>query len=208
MKKIYFMIAILLFAFNSMAQNQEVINFEPEVAKQRIKDKVEDYQYQLEILANGKNQQSTRNSARDAAKDLFLSRGGNYTYNLGSQTMYDKCEMQTINKYRPQTIYKKLVKSYLEAMALRPYRVEITATKEVVVDQLRKTGPDTWMAVAHIGQKYQQYNNDYRPGYSDITFKDMVAFVHVVVDPYGVSYIVMLENCNVTGVEDVPFELQ
>ena len=77
----------------------------------------------------------------------------------------------------------------------------------MVVDGLKKIGNNQWMAVAHIGQKWISGNLD-RPSYSDITFKDITVFIDIREDEYGVSYIIRLEDCKVTGVTDVPVELQ
>jgi hypothetical protein len=205
MKKI-FLLSFLLFLVE-YGFGQTDIKFDPEVAKQRVKDKVEDYQYQLNILASTTNKQTSRNIARDAAKNLFMKQGGYYNYPINNQTYYDKCEMETVNKYRPNNIYHKLVKTYLDNLAVRPYNVSITATKDIVVDGLKKIGNNQWMAVAHIGQKWISGNLD-RPSYSDITFKDITVFIDIREDEYGVSYIIRLEDCKVTGVTDVPVELQ
>ncbi|MBO7599063.1 MAG: hypothetical protein J6T70_18675, partial [Bacteroidales bacterium] len=112
-----------------------------------------------------------------------------------------------VNRFRPNTIYSKLVKTYLEALALRPYKVSITATKDIQVDGLKKIGDNQWMAVAHIGQKYVAGSAD-RPSYQDITFKDITVFIDIREDEYGLHYIIRLEDCKVTGVGDVPEELQ
>lgn len=204
MKNYILIIGLLLLAVQGFAQT---ITIDPDVAKQRVKDKVEDYQYQLSILASNTNKQTTRNTASAAAKNLFMKQGGYYNYPINGQTYYDKCVMETVNKYRPNTIYSKLVKNYLEALAVRPYQVSITATKDIQVDGLKKIGNNQWMAVAHIGQKYVAGSLD-RPSYQDITFKDITVFIDIREDEYGLHYIIRLEDCKVTGVGDVPDELQ
>ena len=204
MKNIILIIGLMFLFMQGIAQT---ITIDPDVAKQRVKDKVEDYQYQLSILANNTNKQTTRNTASAAAKNLFMKQGGYYNYPINGQTYYDKCIMETVNKFRPNTIYSNLVKTYLEALALRPYKVSITATKDIQVDGLKKIGDNQWMAVAHIGQKYVAGSAD-RPSYQDITFKDITVFIDIREDEYGLHYIIRLEDCKVTGVGDVPEELQ
>lgn len=206
MKNIILIIGLLFLAMQGIAQSQ-TITIDPDVAKQRVKDKVEDYQFQLGILASRSHSQSTRNDARDAAKRLFIKQGGYYNYPINGQTYYDKCIMETVNKKRPNDIYSKLVKNYLDAMATIYYQVTIEATKDIVVDRLKKVGPNQWMAVAHIGQKYVAGNLD-RPSYQDITFKDITVFIDLREDEFGVHYIIRLEDCKVTGVGDVPDDLQ
>lgn len=188
-------------------ENNDVYTIDNDVIKEQIQSMVEDYQYQLSKLATNENPQSVRNTARDVAKALFMKKGGHYTYKLNNQNVKDKCIMETINKKRPNIKYKKLVRSYLDTLAKQPYKIDITGTKEIVVDNPKKISDTQWQTTAYIGQKYAKYA-DNKIIYDDITYKKIVIFIEVYIIDDQYEYVIRLEDCEVESVTDVPESLQ
>jgi len=199
-------IAICLFAFISEGAAQKV---DMEVMKDRIIDKVNDFQCQLEILANGDNLQTTRKSAAESAKKLFMGLGGRYTYTMNYVNYTDTSHMETVNVNYPWIKYHKPVKIYLDKMSVTSYETHIEATKEVSVDNPRKLSDGRYQATTHIGQKFTRIR-DGKITYIDYTWKDIVVFIETYEDEFGVEYIIRLEDCNVASVskDPIPYNLQ
>ena len=206
MKTIIALIVFLISISSCIAQ-PDVIRIDNKVVKDQIRSMVEDYQYQLNKLANGSNTQSVRNTARDVAKALFMERGGKYTYQIKGYQYNDKCIMETVNKYRPENIYTKLVANYLDVLTTTPYRTEITGTKEIAVDNPKKISANQYITTAYIGQKYVRYYGD-NIGYIDQTYKKITIYIDVYQGEEELEYVIRLEDCQVEGVEDVPEDLQ
>ena len=209
MKTLICFIAFLIVALPSVAQSGDVVRIDNKVVKDQVKAMVEDYQYQLYKLANGTNPQPVRNTARDVSKALFMEKGGKYSYKINGVEYYDRCIMETVNKYRPENIYKKLVANYLDVLAAQPYRTEITGTKEIAVDNPKKISKNRYVTTAYLGQKYIRYYGD-NIGYIDQTYKKITVYIDVYPKPgeEEYEYVIRLEDCSVEGVEDVPEDLQ
>lgn len=214
MKKIVLLMTLLCLFFKMNGQSYDAYNdaytIDNDVVKEQIQSMVVDYQYQLFKLANGSNLQSVRNTARDVAKALFMKKGGYYTYQMNNQTISDKCIMETVNKYKPAIKYKKLVRNYLDVLAQQPYKIEITGTKEIVVDNPKKISDTQLQTTAYIGQKFVKYS-DNKIRYIDITYKKIVVFIDIYIVDNKYEYVIRLEDCEVQSVAEdgtIPESLQ
>ena len=176
--------------------------------EKRVHEKIDDFQFELEILADSRSTQSTRNTARDVAKRLFINNGGVYNlttyYNNSNQySPNDTCIMETVSKLRPNQPKSEMVCDYLQRMSQQPWVIEIKSAGSVRVDNLNYVGQNRYQCTAHIVQSFRRYV-DGKVVYRDTTLKTFTAYVDVIQfdpsDPSTKTYKIQLEDCLVDNV--------
>ena len=133
-----------------------------EEMKERIIQKLDDFQDELRIIAAGETR-NVKNEAKDRALDLFIGEGEPYPYidNYGNRKMHKAAQMQTSSRRRG--IVTQSMKSYLNAVShMEDYRyqkVEITQAGAVRVSNIYQKGNE-YIAIASIFQKFVAYTHE------------------------------------------------
>mgnify|MGYP006988852135 FL=1 len=178
---------------------------EIESAKQQVRNKVTDFQFQLEILSDKNNQWATRQSAVKISKSLFYNNGGTFdkpTYYYGRIIIQkDTCimEQKSISGYRSES----WVCRYLDRLGATSMQLKITSADEVRVDTPYKTGENQYTCVAHLYQKYEKRRTD-GSYYIDYTKKRISAVIEIreYFDGYQnvKKLVIKLDDCEVEEV--------
>ncbi|MBO4373283.1 MAG: hypothetical protein J5826_10145 [Bacteroidales bacterium] len=206
MKKMFIFGILSLITAHCYAQkiNKDLLN-------STLRDIVADLQYQLQIMADEKNKQPTRNAACNFAKKLFLNNGDNYTYSVNGQIYYDSCEVEIINKYHPQYTYKNRTKTFLHRLTNIPTRFEIVDITHVYLSNPKKVNDDSYICTAHFGIKSQNVTHDCMHSI-DLQYREVIIPIQIK-ELCGICYncgelCVWLEDIRVTTISELPIEFK
>lgn len=182
--KLLFLGLFLLCSFPMFAQN-DLTQAEKEAIQDRIRDKVDEFQYHLTQIAN-KEKLSVyqRQNEVQAAKVLFIGECEPYqlTNEYGELVQRSPVKIE-LSSTRSSLISRPYVKIYLNNTFKNVHRygkVEIKAADLVRVDQITKTPTGTYEAMAYYVQKYIAYNEYGKVVYSDITRKKIKVYVNAL----------------------------
>lgn len=151
--------------------------------QQRIADLVKEFQGYLTKIANDKNEDVTRLSARKAALNLFIGKGEAYNFEEvdGSMTHYDPVKMWTSSKYNSR-VRSQLMTSYLDNLYQlgNRYIIKIQSVDAVRVDNITAVGNGKYVAMAYFVQKYYRYTRDGKLIYTDETTKKVKIYINPI----------------------------
>ena len=165
MKRIlFFGLFLLLLAGNATAQERiELTQQEKNELTERIKEKLDDFQDELNIIANGKTT-TTKKEAIRTALELFIGEGESYYYldQEGQWRPHAPVQMQTSSRRssKPKT---QSMKSYLGALS----RMRGNWYDQIVIDQadavrvgsINRTADGQYVATATICQRFCGYRD-------------------------------------------------
>ena len=210
MKKLLLLLLTLVSISFSNAQNSDLSIEEIESAKQQVRNKVTDFQFQLEILADKNKLSSTRQSAVRIAKSLFYNNGGTFdipTYYYNNLIMKkDTCIMEEKSLSGKRTW--SWVCNYLDKLGTTAMRLKISSADEVRVDTPYKTGENQYTCIAHMYQKYEKtyWNKSCEcwRKYIDYTKKKISAIIEIREYFDGIEnvkkLVIKLDDCEVDEV--------
>ncbi len=217
MKKIILTIAVILFvilpANAQNANDAEALGVsldELEAVTGRIKEKVEEFQSNLQDMAGrGKVSLDNKNKLREYTLKLFIGEGSSYLVKedvfdpKGSfmgvrEYKHEAVKMGTINSkynkkrlYFPMTTYLSNLIKRSESPKDRYKEILIEAADAVRVDGLRKGNSEgEFITTAHIIQRYVGYLHDGIHFYEDYTAKSITIYIkrHEILTPEGYDY--------------------
>lgn len=165
---------------------QQLSQTEKEALQRRVKDKVDEFQFYMEQLAD-KQSTSTevKSNAYSLALKLFIGECEDYSVydpELGRDVFKSAVRMETSSKYR-STKSRTLMKRYLNNLRNNQTytQIEITDADIVRVDNIYRVG-DHYECMAYFCQKYIGYRDD-RVAYSDITTKKVRVYINAIQIP-------------------------
>lgn len=211
MKKIIITVALCLsVVVSAVAQNVHIANDlgiqEDELAdvKERIVEKVDDFQRWLQSLAGrGNVSHNTKMEIYDQTLRLFIGEGKSYkievpnTYGGFSEQINPAVTMSIINsKYnkirtkQPMTTYLTNLIKRSETPNYRYSQILIEAADAVRVDNFSRRGDGRFTATAHILQRFVGYGKDGRLQYQDYTAKTITIYIDRVeiITQEGIDY--------------------
>jgi len=155
--------------------------------KERIIDKLEDFQFWLGEIANKKNSQQVRTNAIKSNIVLFIGKCDPYTVTnpkTGEIEIKDAVKMET-SSIRNGVVHKnpsQRMKQYLKNLLNnKSYsNIKIEQADAVRVDNLRKVGDGEYEAIAYFCQYFTGYRGDgNHVVYSDYTEKAVRILIEV-----------------------------
>lgn len=182
----YILIFILSLVFCSPVSAQNLTEAQKESLQNRVKNKVDEFQFYLGQLANKrKTSMQVKQNAYDSAMKLFIGEGNNYTVydpDLGRTVEKSAVRMEVSSKYR-STKTRTLMTRYLQNLMnnTRYTQIEITDVDVVRVDNIQQVG-DHYECMATFHQKFIGYR-DNRKVYSDITTKRIRVYIKAIQIP-------------------------
>lgn len=165
---------------------QQLTQAEKESLQARVKNKVDEYQFYLQQLADKRStSEEVKNNAYSLALKLFVGECENYSIydpDLGRNVTKSAVRMEISSKYR-STKSRVLMKRYLNNLRNNQTydQIEITDADIVRVDNIYKVG-DHYECMAYFCQKYIGYR-DRRIIYSDITTKKVRVYIQAIQIP-------------------------
>lgn len=208
MKKILLFAISILTSIPVEAQSIDLTEEQQQVLISRVKDKLEDFQYFLQTMADRKNSQNVRKESLNSTINLFI--GSCEPYEVledwsGTPKMHPAVKMETSSLRG--TKQKQSMKQYLNRIfgGLGYSNIKIEQSDFVTVDNIRKVGEGKYMAVAHIYQTFIGYGgNENRIRYADETHKKVIIHIDLVDIPSentneGILYDVKLGDMSVVS---------
>lgn len=187
MKRHIRLITLLFAIFISIsAFSQQLTSAEKESLQIRVKNKVDEYQFYLQQLADKRSTSTdVKNNAYTLALKLFVGEGENYSVyvpDLGRNVTKPAVRMEISSKYR-STKSRVLMKRYLDNLRNNKVydQIEITDADVVRVDNIYKVG-DHYECMAYFCQKFIGYR-DNRILYSDISTKKVRVYIQAIQIP-------------------------
>lgn len=166
--------------------SQQLTQAEKESLQARVKNKVDEYQFYLQQLADKRSTSAeVKDNAYSLALKLFVGECENYSIydpDLGRNVTKSAVRMEISSKYR-STKSRVLMKRYLNNLRNNQTydQIEITDADIVRVDNIYKVG-DHYECMAYFCQKYIGYR-DRRIIYSDITTKKVRVYIQAIQIP-------------------------
>lgn len=184
----YIRISILLLSLfvSISAFSQQLTQAEKESLQTRVKNKVDEYQFYLQQLADKRSTSvEVKNNAYLLALKLFVGEGETYSvYDAELERNITKpaVRMEISSKYR-STKSRVLMKRYLNNLRNNQTydQIEITDADVVRVDNIYKVG-DHYECMAYFCQKFIG-SRDGRIIYSDISTKKVRVYIHAIQIP-------------------------
>lgn len=199
----YIAVVLLFFCyieFDVYAQNSHVLSKEEEnEIKARIVDKLEDFQFWLEEMADKKNSQQVRTSAYESNVLLFIGKCEPYTVTNISTGVLEKkeavkMETSSISSGIERRKIQPMKQYFINILNNRTYsNIKIEQSEAVRVDNIRKVGDGKYEAIAHIHQYFTGYGGvemNYAVLYSDHTEKA----VKIIIDYYELPTSIGIER--------------
>lgn len=192
-KVILGIISLLLFQQGAFAQQVTLSDEDKGELQIRVKQKIEDFQMHLGIIASKAGvSENSKNAATASALELFIGKGQSYEYtdDYGNRKTHEPVKMQTSNRYK--TYPPKLMTQYLRSLRNLTYtKVVIEAADAVRVDNIFETNDGKYEAIAYFSQKFCGYR-DGRLVYNDVTEKKVKIYVEkeVIPTPTGEDQII------------------
>ena len=187
-------IITLLFIMSSMRISvyaQDVLELSIEQKneiKERIINKLDDFQFYLGEMADKKNSQQVRTSAHKSNILLFIGKCEPYTVtNISTGALENKeavkMETSSISNGYERRKSQTMKQYFINILNNRAYsNIKIEQSKAVRVDNIRKVGEGKYEAIAHIHQYFVGYGGEMGVIYSDHTEKA----VKIIIDLYEV----------------------
>ncbi len=181
-----FVVILLTLFFPKPVFPQQLTQAEKESLQARVKNKVDEYQFYLQQLADKRSTSAeVKDNAYSLALKLFVGECENYSIydpDLGRNITKPAVRMEISSKYRP-TKSRVRMKRYLENLRNNHTydQIEITDADVVRVDNIYKVG-DHYECMAYFCQKYIGYR-DRRIIYSDITTKKVRVYIQAIQIP-------------------------
>lgn len=181
------LITLLFVIFlSTSAYSQQLTHAEKESLQTRVKNKVDEYQFYLQQLADKRSTSAVvKDNAYTLALKLFIGECENYSIyepDLGRNVTKPAVRMEVSSKYR-LTKSRVLMKKYLNNLRNNTSydQIEITDADVVRVDNIYKVG-DHYECMAYFCQKYVGYR-DNRVVYSDVTTKKVRVYIEAIEIP-------------------------
>lgn len=178
MKKILCIFAAFFVAIFTFAH--DLTPSQIETLQKSVLDKLNEFQYHIQIAADKTVNQTTRNNHRDLFLCLFMNKGREYSVydpDKGRNVPRSAAKMQTINA-RTHNIGTQRVINYIDKLvANKMSYVKITQADVVRLDNIEKTSNGKYEAMAYICQKFVRYNGDGKVVYADITSKRIKIYI-------------------------------
>jgi len=179
-----FLVAFTLLCATS-ANAQGLTDEEKEVLKDRVVQKVEEFQYLLGKIVDTRNSRYVRTDAVNLIYNLFIGQCepyDYYDYELDENVHSKGVRMQTSSTKRVQ-IGSQLMKNYITKLynpatgrsKMSYTKIEIDSVGAVRVDNIEQVG-DHYECVAYFCQKFIGYR-DGRAIYSDVTTKKVKFYI-------------------------------
>ncbi len=191
-------IAICLITIQQGIYAQQLSQQEKNELQLRVKQKIEDFQMYLGIIASKSVSPTNKDNATANALALFVGKGDKYYYyeydsngKQGPKKLHDPVKMQTSTK-RGGNKPPQPMKDYLAHIRnmTRYTKVVIESADAVRVDELYEVSPGRYEGMAYFSQKYCGYQ-DGRLIYSDVTVKRVRISVDYkeIPDPTGTKHV-------------------
>lgn len=185
MKKFALLIIFAFSAFGQIsAQSVDLTEEEKETLTRRIEEKLDDFQYFLQTMADKRNSLEVRNNAKSSNMKLFIGNCEPYTgYHewTNQEIKYPAVRMETSSlnrKQRSKQTMKLYFNKILGGMGYANIRIEKSET--VVVSNFRKIGEGKYEALATFYQDFQGFRERGTVGYSDKTQKQCKIHIDLV----------------------------
>lgn len=208
-KKVLFFFAVFLVSsYWGWAQREhDLTPEEKEDLKTRIVEKLDDFQYDLQILAGKYGYSlSTKQARMKVTLNLFIGKGDQYL--VREETRSGKYVERwegpvTMSRIKSKYTGEKdtiPMRKYLESLIRQSQycRIEITQADGVRVDSFHKVSDNRYVATAHILQGFVRYNSEGKRVYSDKTEKTVTIYIDRVSQMVGdhdiVSWDIQLGN--------------
>lgn len=186
MNKILLLIATaVITALPVKAQTIDLTEDQKEELANRIVDKLEDFQYFLQTMADNRNSMTVRKNAMESNVNLFIGRCEPYEVFedwYGSGVQHPAVKMQT-SSVRGGNKTPQPMKRYLSRIlgGMGYSNIQIEQSDAIRVDNIKKVGDGKYMAVAHIFQTFIGYgNNEGQIRYADNTEKKVIVHINIV----------------------------
>lgn len=148
---------------------------EKEQLKDRIVDKLEDFQYFLQTMADKRNSHPVRTQAMQSNIKMFIGECEPYSvynYWTGSEEMMPAVKMQTSSVNRSQKSSQKMKNYFTKILNNRLYaNIRIEQSDAIRIGNIEAVGDGRYMAVAYICQKFIGYADNGSIRYGDVTEK-------------------------------------
>lgn len=183
MKKLL-IICALIFGFMAPTASinaQSLTEEEKEQLKDRILDKLDDFQDFLQTMADNRNSMPVRQNAKESNIKLFIGECEPYKVThmeTGREEIRKAVKMQT-QSLRGKSPQKQPMKLYLNNLLnnTRYANIEITQSDAVRVGDIQPVGNGQYVAIAQICQKFVGFNENGTVRYGDITEKKVKIYI-------------------------------
>lgn len=209
MKKLILIIAAIVLAAttsNLYAQSERLSNEDKQEMKERIEQKLVEFQDYLGMIASAKSSNEIKDKAISSALDMFIGKGKPYQswdgYN--DEPIYNSgVKMQTSSTSGRKR--SQLMSSYLARLkgmiGGRYGDIVIEAADGVKVDDIQMTSDGRYISTAYICQRFCGYSESGYKIYEDYTIKKIKIYIDKkdVVTPVGnkVMWIIQLGDMSV-----------
>lgn len=193
MKKliVFLFVGFVLSSFGVYAQH-DLSDSEIDDLRVRIEEKLNDFQYDLEILAgkNG-NSLSTKRARMEVTLRLFIGEGDGYFMpepdGKGGfvNRWHEPVTMSRIKSKHTGERDTIPMRQYLESLIRQSQyrRIKITQAEGVRVDTFHKVSDNRYVATAHILQGFVRYNSEGKIIYTDTTGKKVTVYLDRIIQP-------------------------
>ncbi|MDE5646279.1 MAG: hypothetical protein K2I57_00425 [Muribaculaceae bacterium] len=181
MKKTFLLFAFIftLSTIQSYSQSHDVspylTNEEKEQLKDRILDKLEDFQYFLQTMADKRNSEPVRMQAMQSNILMFIGECEPYNifnYWTSSEEVMPAVKMQTSSANRSQKSSQKMKSYFSRIMNNKTYaNIRIEQSDAVRIGNIEALGNGKYLAVAYICQRFIGYADNGSVRYGDVTEK-------------------------------------
>ncbi len=173
-------IAICLITIQQGIYAQQLSQQEKNELQLRVKQKIEDFQMYLGIIASKSVSPTNKDNATAAALALFVGKGDKYYYyeydsngKQGPKKLHAPVEVQTYTKgggIKPP----RLLKDYLSHIRVlsRSKKATIKNASFYIIEDYYEYSPGRYDGIGYFYQKYCGYQ-DGRPAYTDVTYKQV-----------------------------------
>lgn len=210
--KVIFFAVVLSFASATAAQAQTLTDNQKVLLQERVKQKVEEFQYSLSQIVNAKNSHKIRSEHVELLMNLFIGKCEPYKYydeNLEKEVKSKGVRMQTSSvnySYKSRQLMKdyiyKLYNPDTGKSGLRYSKITIESASAVRVDNIEQVG-DHYECVAYFCQKFIGYR-DGRVVYGDVTSKKVRCFIKSIdTDKNGTTWDAKLGDMYVISTEKI-----
>lgn len=148
---------------------------EKEQLRERILDKLEDFQCFLSTMADKNNSATVRQDALESNLNLFIGKCEPYsTYDIWTdrEEQMPAVFMETSSVNRTQKSRQKMKNYFTKLMNNKAYaNIQIEQSDAVRVGEIQPVGNGKYVAIAYICQKFVGYSENGGVRYGDVTEK-------------------------------------
>jgi len=203
---------VMAFCNAATIQAQTLTDNQKVLLQERVKQKVEEFQYSLSQIVNAGNSHKIRSEHVELLMNLFIGKCEPYKYydeELGKEVKRKGVRMQTSSvnhSYRSNQLMKdyiyKLYNPDTGKSGLRYSKITIESASAVRVDNIEQVG-DHYECVAYFCQKFIGYR-DGRVVYGDVTNKKVRCYIKSIdTDKNGTTWDARLGDMYVISTEKV-----